>query len=164
VCSCSHGGDYQAAARYHLAQEISGRSSDCRLHAALSVCHNPSLLSVASLGPQAREWSEPEVITIASRASRLADARRRQAALIRHWSRTHQEVLARMEEGLSHASEDELQAEHVHTTPPLGHLLQPHADLGSRSLLAPEEQHAHSCLSLVAQQAATSSSIDHTQK
>jgi hypothetical protein len=113
-------------------------------------------------------WSDPTVVTISSRATLLAAAKRRQAILVEEWARTRQEMLTHLEQALTaaHIPDNEQQAEQVRASAPLGHLLQPHTGLGQsrrspRTVLSSEEQHAqlHARLVRVGQQLEQAASV-----
>lgn len=80
-------------------------------------------------------WSPPTLLaSVPSRTTLLADARRRQAVLVRQWSHKGQAMLIDLERTLLGAdiSAAEVQAELVRTTAPLGHLIHPRTGLGPR--------------------------------
>ena len=94
-------------------------------------------------------WSEPVVLSVLSYAARLAAAKRRQAQLVREWLRDREVMLARISHILTETNTpaDELEAERIRTTAPLGELLQASTGLGQsrrspRTQHSPEELHA----------------------
>jgi hypothetical protein len=105
------------------------------MQSGLSHSHPSDLvlfLLLMSLSSPSWSWSEPAVVSILSHATRLAAAKERQARLVRKWCRDREETLARVDQILAETDvpADELLAEQIRTTAPLGKLLQASTGLG----------------------------------